>query len=139
MGSNDPNYGTVGWEPRIDGVPFACIYTLGVTDKDTIETNRIWSTYKFDIFIALDHADTASVQEDYHLITVGYIEQARQVIAANRRLLPTSLFLYPVSGDVQWIMTGAEIMERHTVLGVPYYGAIIHTTLRLINAVNYQG
>jgi hypothetical protein len=137
-GSDDPNYGAIGYVPRLDGIPFAFINTVSVMDNDSVETNRIWSTYTMTIFIAIEHADTASNLGDYHLIAMGYIDQMRQVVAANRRLTPQSNTLYPTAGDVRWVMRSGRVIDRHVILGVPYYGVEITATLLLINAVNYQ-
>jgi hypothetical protein len=137
-GSSDPTYGAIGWPPRLDGKPFAFLNTTAVRDDDMIETNRIWSTYTLMIFLAIEHADTASSLADYHLITLGFLEQLRQVVAANRRLMPQSNTLYPTAGDVRWVMKSGKILERHMLNGVPYYGIEALTTILIVNAVSYQ-
>lgn len=137
-GSSDPSYGAINFVPVLTGQPFAYLYTANVIDNDAVETNRIWSTYTLMIFIAIEHADTASALNDYHLIAMGYIEQMRQVVAANRRLTPQSNTLYPTAGDVRWVMKMGKVVDRQVVLGVPYYGVEITTTLMIVNAVNYQ-
>lgn len=139
MGSNDPLYGAIGYIPRLDGAPFATLETVQVKDSDTVESNRIWSTYALHIFLAVEHADTPTAYQDFDLICLAWIESLRQVVAANRRLNNLAQALYPTAGDVQWTMQSGKIVDRHVILGVPYFGALCATSVRLINAVNYQG
>ena len=138
-GSNDPTYGAIGYIPRLDGIPFAMLNTDSVIDDDTVETNRIWATYTLSIFIAIQHADTPSVANDYHLVAMGYLEQMRQLVPANRRLLPYSNYLFPTAGDVRWSMRNGRVSDRHNILGIPFYGVDIKTQLLIVEAVRYQG
>lgn len=138
MGSNDPQYGAINYIPRLDGTPFAILETTQVKDNDTTESNRIWSTYELQIFLAVEHADTATAYQDFDLICLAWIESLRQTVAANRRLLPLTQTLYPTAGDAQWTMQSGKIIDRRIIFGVPYFGALCATSVRLINAVNYQ-
>jgi len=139
LGSNDATYGTVGWVPRQDGVPFALLETTTIKDDDGIEANRVWSTYGLNICLAIDHADSAAVNENYNLITVAWVDALRQVVASNRRLTAAgSTVLYPTAGDVQWRMLLSKLVKRNIMQGIPYYSVEISTQIRIINAVNYE-
>ena len=138
LGSADATYGTIGWVPRTDGVPFAILRTYKVKDDDSLIANRIWSEYNMEIFLAVEHADTATADGPYQLLALAWGEKLRQVVASNRRIYPASASLYPQAGDVRWTMKGWSQVERHIVLGIPYFGALCQTCIYLDNAVSYQ-
>lgn len=136
-GSNDPTYGTIGWTPPLDGSAFAVIKTQGISTANT-ETNRMWVTYQVPIFLAVAHADTTAVIENYNDEALGWLESFIQVVASNRRLLPIGTSVSPVAGDTQWALIRGGIREKHQIFDVPYYGVELDTTIRIVYAVNYQ-
>lgn len=138
LGHNDATYGTIGWIPPTDGSVFAVLRTYKVKDDDSLEANRIWSEYSMEIFIGIEHSDTATSDGPYQLLALAWGENLRQVVAANRRIYPASAVLYPQAGDVRWTMKSWSQVERHIVLGIPYFGALCQTCIYLDNAVNYQ-
>lgn len=138
LGSTDPTYGAVGWVPELTGQPFLVIETNGVSDNETTQNNRVWATYHVNLFIAVEHSDTPAVIENYNDLALGWLESARLFVAANRLLQPASTSLYPIAGDVQWVMRGAKMDPKFPIYGIDYYGPLIHTTVRLVTTVNYQ-
>lgn len=136
-GSNDPTYGTVGWTPPLDGSAFAVLKVKEGKNRE-VETNRLWMTYGVDMFLGIAHADTANVNENYNNEALGWMDSMMQFIAGNRRLAPESLAIDPMMGDVQWCYDTASVREQHPVYGIPYYGVLFVSSLRIVYAVNYQ-
>lgn len=136
-GSNDPQYGTIGWTPPATQDPFAVLKIQGFTTANT-EANRLWVTYQIPIFIAVQHADTPFVLENYNDQALAWGESMMQVVSANRRLLPLGASVSPVAGDTQWLFLRGGVKEAHQVFNIPYYGIECDTTLRIVYAVNYQ-
>lgn len=137
LGSTDATFGTVGWVPELNGRPFAVIDPTGVSDA-TPEPNRVWATYHVSIFVGVEHADTPSVNENYNDLAMAWLDQARQVVASNRRILPNSASLFPTAGDVRWEFRGGSVKPDYPVFGVRYYGVLLHTTVMLAILVNYE-
>lgn len=139
IGSTDTSYGTVGWLPRMDGAPFCLLEPMSTHENEAVETNRVWTTMQVVLYLLVDHADTAALQQDYNDRSLAWIDSARQVIASNRRLLSASQALYPTAGDVRWTMLSSKIIERHVMFGLPWFAVEIVTELLVIVSVNYQG
>lgn len=137
MGSNDATYGTVGWPPRLDGVPFVILKPLQFKDDPTKETNRIWTTYDLSVTVAIEHADTPSTSANYYALALAWAESGRQLIAANRRI-GSSLSLFPTAGDVQWWVESGRMEQREILLGTPYWCMQLMTRIKLVISVNYQ-
>ncbi len=139
IGSIDSTYGTVGWLPRMDGQPFCLIEPMATHEADNMEVGRIWTSMQLLLYLLIDHADTAALQQDYNDRALAWIDSARQMIAANRRVLPASQSLYPTAGDVRWTLAATKILERHVMFGIPWFCVELTTEVLVVVSVNYQG
>src|SRR5689334_4286342 len=139
LGGTDPTYGTQGWVPGQNGLPFAILCVEGSKEDETKEPNRIWVTYDVRLFVAIVHADTAAASPaDYHQQAMLWLDSARQFVAGNRRVGAAGQQQFGYAGDSRWRMLGGNKVKRYDVLGVPYFGVEIRTDMRLVVLVNYQ-
>ena len=90
------------------------------------------------LFIAIDRKKAPGLAQDYQGLANAFIAAARQVIPANRRLLPYSLTLSNIPGDVYWEHKKGKIEDNHLIKGVGYYGALIETYIHAVIPVSYQ-
>lgn len=144
LGSTDPTYGTVGalgqpnWLPPEDGSPWAVLGLQG-THETTPEPGRVRAVADIVVWLAIEDAETPAVLEDYHDRWIAWQDSFRQIVAANRRLAPGSVTLYPTAGDVRWEYVGGKQQPALKLFGGEWYGAELHTQLSLSMSVNYQG
>jgi hypothetical protein len=141
LNSLDPSYGTIGWAPPMDGNPFAVLELLSSKEKEH-ETNRVRAIGVVSIFLAIEHADTPTVYADFHDRQLAWMDSLRQLVAANRRLAPSSLTLYPQAGDVRWQLTEVKMIPQTAapkpLLGSRWRGIECLTNLEASIVVNYQ-
>lgn len=137
MDSNDATYGTIGWLPPRDGSPWA-VLEVAQTKETTPEPNRVRVEAAVTIFLAIEHADAPAVIEDYHDRALAYWDSLRQVVAANRRLSPGALTLYPTAGDVRWELVSGKTIPDKALYGGGWRGVEYTTLLSVTVAVNYQ-
>ncbi len=135
--SNDATYGTIGWVPPRDGSPWAAL-ELAMTKETTPEPNRVRVVGAVTIFLALALADTELVVADLHDRALAYWDSLRQVVAANRRLMPGTTTLYPTAGDVRWeLVSGKQIADK-AQYGGAWRGVEFTTQLSVTVTVSYQ-
>lgn len=139
LGNDDPTYGTIGWTPPViqSGSAFSIVRTLN-GGASYPEPNRVWMLYQQEIFVAIAHADTPFVNENFNDQATQWIDQMVQVIPNNSRVLPVGQSVSPVSGDVWWELKRADINERHLIFNSWYYGVKFLATLRVVYSVNYE-
>jgi hypothetical protein len=137
-GSTDPTYGSIGWIPPLDDSPFALIWWDQTHDDQSKQPQRVWASYRLHLFLGVTHVDTPATLFDYNDEVLAWSESARQLIAQHIYLMPQSLALFPTAGDVTWVMTDAEVVNDHAILGAHWYGAHIITTVRVVTTVQYQ-
>jgi hypothetical protein len=138
LGDIDPTYGTSGgWVPPVDGSPWAVI--MGVKTKESAPIpNEKLVKGNVDIFVAVDHSDTAALAQNYNAIALGWIDAARQFFPQNRRLYPNSLTIDPSIWDVLCDFLGGDVVPAHPVFDTTWYGALLHVYLEFKAAVSYQ-
>lgn len=136
LGSTDPTYGTFnnGWAPRLDGRPFVII------DADEgkyayPESNREWVTYRVTLFLAIDHADTATTQ-NYDDLALAWADALSDLIPAHWRLDNAAL-LVPFAADIRWVVDVWRKRINRTIIDVPYYGIEMDTSLTLVRPLTY--
>ena len=138
VASNDATYGTVGWLPPTDGTPFAVLELLSTREIEQ-EVGRVRVKGIVNIFIAIEHADMAATDVDYHDRQMAWADSIRQVVASNRRLAPGSVTLYPTHGDVRWQLTDTKMVPSKPFLGSIWRGVDCLTNLEASVIVNFQG
>ena len=136
--SIDPTYGTVGWLPPLNGVPFA-VLTLNETKEHAFETGRIQVDGMLEVFLAIEHAEVPTVSVDYHDRYVAYVDSLRQVIASTFYLQPGSTGLGASTGDVRWRMVSSKHIPSRPILGGAWRGASCLVEVRASILVTYQG
>ncbi len=137
LGSNDPTYGTIGWLPSLDGVPFALL-NLVETKEAQIEANRIQTTATIEAFLVIEHAEVPTVYENFHDLCVAYIDSLRQLIAANYYLQPGASGMETDIGDIRWRLQSTKLVPSKVLLGSAWFGASCLMTLQCSIPVNYQ-
>lgn len=131
LGSNDPTFGTVGWAPPLDGRPFCVVKAEGVSNMEP-EPNRTWGVYNVGFCIAIEHADTPAVKENYNDLALAWMDAMQYLVAAHRSGSPYAYTLWPTGGDFQWLYKGASIQPRYRLFGIDYYAVEVHTTCRIV-------
>jgi hypothetical protein len=139
MGDTNPTYGTAGgWTPPIDGSPWAIIMGVKTKESAPIPNEKLVKS-NVDIFVAVDHSDTAALAQNYNAIALAWIDAARQFFPQNRRLYPYSqTTLDPSIWDVLCDFLGGDVVPAHPVFGTTWYGALLHIALEFKAAVSYQ-